>query len=173
MEGPENEGDQAKNIEVHSTGSIPAADKNEQADKQIKQAHDTQVILDRQGLFRRCGKQRRLELLTTARELIANLGPQTRAFQPASHLSRSRDRDAIEVQQGVAGSNPGTSCRRIWRNLTGLNSVVRIEPGYPVVHHLEAAALIEIDQGKNHVQTNVHCLVDAHAQNPIIFNSLI
>ncbi len=150
MERPENEGDQAKNVKVHGARGVPAADKNEQADEQIKQAYDAKVILGCERLFRGRCEQWRFEFLTTTGKFVAHLGPEPSTVQPPGDLRGSFDRSAIDRQEDVAGANPGASCGRIERNPTGLNSVVRVEPGYSVVHHLIAAALVEVNQGKNH-----------------------
>ncbi len=145
MERPENEGDQAKDVKMHRARSVPAADENEQADKKIEQAYDAQVILGRQRLFRRRCEEWCFEFLTTARKLVAHLGPETRAVQTPGHFRRPGDLGGIDRQQNVARADSGAGCGRIGSNAAGLNTVVRVEPGHSVVHHLKAAALIEVD----------------------------
>src|SRR6266478_9470899 len=145
MERPENEGDQAKDVKMHGAGGVPAADENEQADKQIEQAYDAQVILGRKRLFRRRCEEWCFEFLTTARKLVAHLGPETRAVQTASNLRRPCDLGGIDRQQNVARADSGAGCGRIGSNAAGLNTVVRVEPGHSVVYHFKTAALVEVN----------------------------
>src|SRR5260370_28498615 len=143
MERPENEGDQEKNVKVHRARGIPAADENEQANEQIEQAYDSQVILGREGLFGRGGEDWRFEFLTTAGKFVAHLGPEPSSVQPPGDLCGSCDRGAVDCLQDVARANPCASCRGIGRNTAGLHSVVRVEPSHTVAYHLRAAALDE------------------------------
>ena len=135
---------------MHGARGVPAADENEQADEQIEQAHDAQVILGCQRLFCRRREQRGFEFLAAARKFVAHLGPQPRTVETPRHFRRSTDRSTIDREKNVARANSSAGGRRIRSNPAGLNSMVGIEPGHAVVHHLEAAALVEVDQGKNH-----------------------
>src|SRR6266571_4930977 len=96
------------------------------ADEQIEQTHDPLVILDRQWLFLRRRNKRRLEFLTTARELVTHLSPEPRTIQALSNLGGSRNRCAIEGQQEVTCANPSASGRGIGGDLTGLDSLIRL-----------------------------------------------
>src|SRR5437660_7679558 len=89
MERPENEGNQAKDIKVDRARSVPPANENEQANKQIKQAHDSQVVFGREGFFGRRGEQGSLEFLAAAGKLIVYLGPKPSAVQPTRDLRGS------------------------------------------------------------------------------------
>src|SRR5260370_33920171 len=71
MERPENEGDQAKNVKVHGAWGVPAADENEQADEQIKQAYDSQVVLGCERLFGGRCKEVGFRILTTPGKVVA------------------------------------------------------------------------------------------------------
>src|SRR6202158_153141 len=150
MERPENERDQAKDVKMHGARSVPSADENEQADEQVKQAYDAQVVLGRKGLFGGGCEEWRFEFRTTAGKLVAHLGPEPCALQPPSDLRGSCDRGTIDCQQDVVGADPGASCRRIGGNPAGLNAMIRVEPRHSVVYHFKAAALVEVYQGKNH-----------------------
>src|SRR5260370_18842894 len=132
MKRPENEGDQAKDVKVHGARGVPAPYENEQANEQIEEAYDSQVILGCEGLFGRGGEDWRFEFLSSARKLVAYLGPQPRAVQPLSDFRGSFDSSAIDRQQDVARANPCASCRRIGRNTAGLNSMFRVGPAHTV-----------------------------------------
>ena len=126
VERPADEGNQTKDVKVHGPRGVPPADENEQPDEQIEQTHDPLVILDREWLFLRRRNKRRLEFLTTARELVTHLSPEPRTIQALSNLGGSRNRCATEGQQEVACANPGASGRGIGGDLTGLDSLIRL-----------------------------------------------
>src|SRR3974390_1385404 len=73
LEGIENERDQAEDIEVHSAGGVPSADKNKQTDEQIKQSNHPEIVFDSDGLVRRSGDQAGLKFFPVAREFIAQV----------------------------------------------------------------------------------------------------
>src|SRR5712692_11727443 len=98
MEGPENERDQAEHVKMHGARSVPAADENEQTDKQIEQANDSQVILSRKRLLGRRGEQRRFELLATTRKLVVHLRPEPGTVQPSRDLGCPGDGGTIDHQ---------------------------------------------------------------------------
>src|SRR5260370_30946220 len=103
MERQENEGDEAKDVKMHGARTVPWGNENEQADEQVKQAHDAQVVLGRKGLLGRGCEEWRFEFLTTAGKLVAHLGPEPSTVQPPSDLRGSCDRGAIDRQQDVVG----------------------------------------------------------------------
>src|SRR5438105_14501453 len=73
MERPENKGNQAKHIKVHRARSVPPADENEQADEQIKQAHDSQIVFGGKRLLGGRRAKRRLEFRSPAGKLAGCL----------------------------------------------------------------------------------------------------
>src|SRR5260370_30187405 len=79
MERPENEGDQEKNVKVHGAWGVPAADENEQADEQIKQAYDSQVVLGCERLFGGRCKQWRFQVLPPPGKFLSLPGPEPSA----------------------------------------------------------------------------------------------
>ncbi len=150
MEGPENEGNQAKDVKMHGARSVPAANEDEQADEKIEQPHDSQVVLSRKRLFGRGGEKRGFEFLTTTGKFVMYLGPKPGAVQASSDLGSPGDGGAIDHQQDIAWAYASASRGRIRRNPAGLNAVVRVEPGHPVVHNFEASALVEVNHRKDH-----------------------
>src|SRR5437867_6591477 len=124
MERPENERDQAKNVKVHGARSIPAADENEQANEQVQQADDSQVVFGREGFFGRRGEERGLEFLSTTGKLVAHLGPEPRTVQTPSDFRGSGNRGTIDRQQDVARVDSGARGVRIGRYARGLKLVV-------------------------------------------------
>src|SRR5438132_5385957 len=149
MERPENKGNQAKHIKVHGARSVPPADENEQTDEQIKQANDAQIIFRGQGLFGRRREQGGLEFLTVAGKPVVNLAPKSCTIQPPGNFCSPCDSGAVDGQQDIARTDPGSSCRRIRRNPAGLNPMVGIQPSNTVVYHFKPAALIEVNERKN------------------------
>src|SRR5207302_4180338 len=95
------------------------------------------------------GEEWCFEFFTTARKLVAHLVPETRTVQAPCDLRGSCDRNTIDREQDVARADSGASGGRIGRNAAGLNSMIGIEPRRSVVYHLKAAALVEVDSGKN------------------------
>src|SRR5260370_34846637 len=109
MEGPENEGNQAKDVKRHGARSVPGANEDEQADEKIEQPHDSQVVLSRKRLFGRGGEKRGFEFLTTTGKFVMYLGPKPGAGPPCADLCSPGDRGAIDQQQNVTWTNASAS----------------------------------------------------------------
>src|SRR5882762_703493 len=75
MERTNNKGNQTKDVKVHRPRRVPSADENEQADEEIQQADNAEIILDTDGLVRRRGNQPGFKFFAVTREFIAKLGP--------------------------------------------------------------------------------------------------
>src|SRR4029077_9389177 len=128
----------------------PAADENEHPDEEIEQPNDPQIVFGCERLFAGGRKEPCFAFLTTARQLIAHLGPEPGTVQPPGNFRGSGDRGAIDSKQEVARTNPRSSRGRIGRYSAGLNTVVGVQPGYSVVYDFKAGSLVEVNQGKNH-----------------------
>src|SRR5690242_15525324 len=109
---------------MHGARRVPAADENEQADKEIEQPYDAQIVFGSEWFFSGRRKQRRFELFSAAGQLIVYLRPQASAVQTPSDLCSSRDRGTIDRQQDIAKANSGSSRGRIGGNSAGLNAMV-------------------------------------------------
>src|ERR1700737_917402 len=117
MEGIQDEGDQAKDVEVHRARCVPATYENEQPNEQVEKTYHAQIIFDGSRLFRGCGNEWCLKLSGLPRELIANLVPEASAVQPTGDLHRSGNGGVIYGNKLVAGPNSGPCCRRVRRDL--------------------------------------------------------
>src|SRR6266567_2582481 len=122
VERPKNERSQAENIKVHGAGSVPAANKNEQADEEIQQTHDAKVILSGKRFF--CGSrhQRRFKLFSVSQEFVVNRRPKPRAVQAPGDFCCTRDGGSVELQEDVPGVDGGMAGRRIGGNVPSLTA---------------------------------------------------
>src|SRR5260370_6435123 len=75
MKRPKNEGYQTKNVKMYSAWRIPAPDENEQADEEIEESNDSEVVLGRQRLLGRRRQKARFEFFSAAGEFVVYLGP--------------------------------------------------------------------------------------------------
>src|SRR6202044_1321076 len=91
MKTVEDERDQAKNVEMNRARRVPSAHKNEQADEQIKQSEDTQIVFNGGGILLRRGDQRRFEGAPVAQQLVADFGPGTHVEQHARDVHGAAD----------------------------------------------------------------------------------
>ena len=98
---------------MHGARSVPPADKNEQADEQIKQAHDSQIVFRGKGLLGRRREEGSFEFLAIAGKLIMHLAPKSRTIHPAGNFSGSGNTRVIDGQEDITRANPGAGCGRI------------------------------------------------------------
>src|SRR5580658_5119314 len=98
MEGEENEGNQAENVEVHRARRVPTTRKNEEAYEEIDQAYNSRVILNRGRFLRWSSNEWSLKLLAIPCQFVAHLGPQPRAPQSLGYLHLPSDRAAVNGQ---------------------------------------------------------------------------
>ena len=77
VERAEHKGGEAKHIEVDCACGVPAAHENEQSNEQIKQAHNTEIVFNRQGFRSGSSDQAGTETLVLPPDLVARLRPYT------------------------------------------------------------------------------------------------
>ena len=73
---------------------VPAAHKNEQADEQVKQPEDAQIVFNRRRVFLRGGDHRRFEGAAVAEQLVADFRPGTYVEEHAGDVGSAMDRNA-------------------------------------------------------------------------------
>src|SRR3989442_11075271 len=113
MEGPENERDQAKNVKMHGARSVPSADKNEQADEEIEQSYDSEVVLGCKRLLGRRRENRGFEFLSPTGKLVMHPGPKPRTVQPSRDFGGSSDWGTVDPPQNVNRAYSGAKPRGI------------------------------------------------------------
>ena len=92
LEGIQNEGNQAENVEMHGASGVPAARENKKTDEEIEQADNAQIIFDRGRPLRRLGDQLGLKLLAASFDSVVRLRPQPDAPQAFGHVDGAVDR---------------------------------------------------------------------------------
>src|SRR5882724_3136883 len=76
LEGIEDEGNQAEDVEMNGTRGIPAAHENEKSDEEVQKTDEAAVIFDGIGFFRRGGDDGSFKLAAVAGQFVAHLGPE-------------------------------------------------------------------------------------------------
>ena len=94
LEGIQDEGNQAENIEMHGASGVPAARENKKADEKIEQAHNAQIIFDGGRPLRRLGYQLGLKLFSASLDSVVRLRPQSDAPQALGDVDGAVDRAA-------------------------------------------------------------------------------
>src|SRR5712675_616164 len=77
LEGIEDEGNQAEDVEMNGTRGIPAAHENEKSDEKIQEADEAAIVFDGIGLFRGSGDDGSFKLAAVTSQFVAHLGPKT------------------------------------------------------------------------------------------------
>src|SRR6266850_4149576 len=86
LEGVEDEGNQAENVEMNGTRGVPPAHENEESDEKVQKADEAAVSFDGIGLFRRGGDDGSFKLAAIARQFVAHLGPKAGVPEAAGDL---------------------------------------------------------------------------------------
>ena len=150
MKTVENKRDQAKNVEMNRARRIPTADKNEQADEEVKQPEDAQVIFNRSGIFLRCGDHRRFKGAAVANQLIADFGPGPDVEQHSRNVHRAVDREAAHCLDDVALTDAGLRTGRISHHVPGGYALRRVHPCDAVIGKNVQGPLLKVQNGKNY-----------------------
>src|ERR1700751_6117682 len=150
MEGVENEGNQAENVEMNGARRVPPSYENKYTDKKIDQANDAQIIFRGDRLFGGCDHYRRFKRVAFSRNFIAQLAPEACTPHSLGHVERSGNPLSPDFEQQVALPNARASRRSIGANLPSLHSMIGIAPGYCVIRGLKAGALVEIQNCEDH-----------------------
>src|SRR5262249_4499993 len=145
VERIQDERDQTEYVEMNRARGVPAANENEQPDKQIQQADDPQIVFYVGGLGIRRRDYRGFKLLGIAGQTIVNLGPDAGAPQARGNLRRSREPEVVDRNQYIAFMHAGMRRRRIGDDAQRLNSVRCVGPDHAIVRILKQAPLLEIE----------------------------
>src|SRR5882672_7606224 len=76
LEGIEDEGNQAEDVEMNGTRGIPAADENEKYEEKIQKADEAAIVFDGIWLFRGSGDDGSFKLAAVASQFVAHLCPE-------------------------------------------------------------------------------------------------
>src|SRR6266403_2072062 len=150
LEGVEDEGNQAENVEMNGTRRVPAAHENEKSDEEVQKADEAAVIFDGIGFFRWSGDDGSFKLAAIARQFVADLSPKPGVPEAAGDLHLRVNGNVVNGDQEVAGANTGLRGGGIGRQLPGLDAGCGVQPSYPVIGGLKTLALDKVQPGKNH-----------------------
>ena len=81
--------------------------------------------------------------------MITGLGPYAERPEPLDDINGATYWLAVYGDEHIAGLEPRTRARGIWRHVDGLGSLFAIDPGDAVVRYVEREALLEIDNAEN------------------------
>src|ERR1700688_2804480 len=98
---------------MHRARRVPAAREDEKANEEIEQANDAQIIFDRGGSLRRLGDQQGLKLFPAPFDSVVRLRPQPNMPQAFSNLDGIADREVIDGDYFIVGSDSRIACRRV------------------------------------------------------------
>ena len=149
VKGVENEGDQAENIKVDGARRGPAAHKNEQADKEINEPEDAQIVFNGGRLFGRDGDQLDVEYFSGALDLVARLEILAQLPERPGDLRRAVDFGGIDGADDVTALDAGLGRWGIRSDVPGFDARRGVDPGDAVVRSGELQALLEVQAGKN------------------------
>jgi len=135
---------------MHGARGVPPTDENKYPDEQIEQPYNTKIVLCCERFVGRGGYNWSLKLFATAGELVADKRPETGAVQTTGDVSGARRGCTIESEEDIAGPNAGPASGRIGGDVARLDAVIGVKPGDAVINHFIAAALVKVQEGKNH-----------------------
>src|ERR1700730_2136867 len=108
---------------------VPAAHENEYANDQIEQDHNAQIVFDRKRLRGGRYDQAGLETAVLAPNLVAGLRPYSQCPESLDNLDGAACGLAVDGDEHITGSYPGSLPRGIRRHEDGLNTLRVIRPG--------------------------------------------
>src|SRR5712675_1657266 len=76
LEGIEDEGNQAEDVEMNGTRGIPAAHENEKTDEEVQKTDESAIVFNGIGFFRGSGDDGSFKLAAIAGQFVAHLGPE-------------------------------------------------------------------------------------------------
>ena len=144
VEAVKDERGQAEEIEMHGARSVPAARENEQANENIDQAGDAEIVLEGGGIFGVGGDELGVEGGAVALDAVGELGPFAGAEEHLSDLGGTANIGAANGFDVVAGLDASLFGGRAGSNVPGLDAGAGVQPGDAVIGDREGAALIEI-----------------------------
>ena len=149
MKTIQDERDQAKNVEMNGARRVPAAHENEQADEEVKQPEDAQIVFNRRRIFLRRGDHRRLKGAAVAEQLVADFGPGADVKEYAGDVGRAMDRNTANGLDNIPLADAGFRARRIGDDVPGGNALRGVHPGNAVIGKHVKGALLEVQDREN------------------------
>ena len=149
MKGAKDKRGQAEQIKVDRAPSVPATDENEEADEEVEQADDAQVILERERL--RSGRRDHgcIENATLAADLITGARPDAESPEALDDVDGARHRLTVDGNKHIAGFYSGALTWGGRGYYSRVNSLRTVEPGDAIVGNVEGKALLEIHDSEN------------------------
>ena len=149
LEGIQDEGHQAKNVEMHGARRVPPARKNEKADEEIEQAHNAQIIFNRGGPLGRLDDKLGFKLFAAALDPVMGQRPQSDSPQALGDIDRAMDRRIVNCENAVVGPQAGVGGGRVWRDMPGNDPGLPVDPRHPIIGRREHGPLLKIDDAKD------------------------
>src|ERR1700733_11091082 len=149
MKTIQDERDQAKNVEMNGARRVPAAHENEQADKEVKEPEDAQIVFNRRRIFLRGSDHRRFKGAAVAEQLVADFRPGTDVEEHAGDVGRAMDRNPANGFDNIPLADAGFGGRRITDDVPGGNALPRVHPGNAVIGKNVEGALLEVQDSEN------------------------
>src|ERR1700676_5206587 len=107
---------EAKRIKVDRPRGVPTPGKNIQADEQVKQAHDSKIIFNGDGLGGRCGDYAGIEGAILAPDFIAGLRPYSQSPEALAYIDGASQGLSVNGDKHIARFDPRAFGRRIRPN---------------------------------------------------------
>ena len=149
LEGVQDEGHQAKNVEMHGARRVPPAGKNEEADEEVQHAHNAQIIFDRGGPRGRLDYELRFKLFAAPLNAVMGQRPQSDSPQALRDIDRAMDRRIVNCKDLVVGPQAGVCGGRVWRDMPGNDSGLPFDPRHPIIGRREHGSLLKIDDAED------------------------